>query len=285
MNTLFTARRLNRAFVYNEKDLFGRESRIVLQPRFGNTWTWNPDGNSSVVINPQAVDVRARRMMLKCLGQNGRKYKLEVLEHILCLRATGLIGVEIGGNGWPPYHGRAGELWDLVKSASAPTDEALPLFTVSKPVRYDYSKGKRSRMDRYFCIEPSTDGRLTVEIHVNFPEIGAKTQTFVLPDMKVLEKAFNARTLGYPKWLYWVALTNQWWWPHMDHINWIQDLDDKDDLLDQIILHRLQDLLGEIGLLFGDGMFVGKVTSCCSGHLGGVQTAMMAKDMIVPFHP
>lgn len=52
---------------------------------------------------------------------------------------------------------------------------------------------------------------------------------------------------------------------------------ERERVLEQFALHRVQDLLGVLSVLCGTGLFAGVVTSRCSGHLADVHAVQAVK--------
>jgi hypothetical protein len=267
--------------VYKGPDFFGRKSELKFTPRYmkdPSCWLWRAPSDSGNVHEIEPGLVRCERRRIELVNGLG---SLNVYEHIGVLRFFGLIGgLEIGGIGWPPYDGRASGLWNVLRPACITEKITLPLYSVSKTVRYEYSTFRGGR--RAFTeIGPSRDGKLTLDIMRSFPGLGEYRERFQFPNKALLEKICDVRTLGWPPKAYYVSrFFSAFGWPHHDSVIWSQD-HDKQGLLRSIVWHAALDTLGVLSLLCRDGYFVADVVSECSGHEADVGAVALANPYMI----
>lgn len=270
--------RLRQPVLIRGKDIFGRESSICFCPETDREWVWKVGENKSVIIEPSVVDIENRRLKLSAYGK-----KLEFYEHIGVLRYFGLVGIGIQSSQWPPFHGRTLELWDAIEpNSSESSEEGLcQYYTVSRSVRWTYPN-KRGKYVAFTEIRPpSRDLSLTLDIFCSYPGIGIKFRTFSLPDLSILQDICTAHSQGWPLWLYGLSrVAGLCGWPHHKNIAWKQELEDS-SVIDQFLLHRAQDILGALSLLCRDGVFVGHITSYCSGHEADFHAVREADNLII----
>lgn len=269
---------LIRPITYSHPDFWGRTSNIQLRPSHKNEWRWVPDDGTPLPIEPGCITTDCRRMQL-----SARNKKLEVLEHIGVLRFGGLLGVNLVGTGWPPYHGRALELWNMIQSQSEPLQNANAIshYTVSEAARFEYSKCRGSTGESAFTeIRPAIDRELRLDIHIDYPGLGQHSETFNLPDSRVFTEICSAHAQGWPRYTSKIErIVRCLGWPHKNCVTWPNDRNPKETLR-LFALHRAQDLLGALSLLCKDGFFVGHVISNCSGHHGDFKAVKMAHPLL-----
>ena len=157
----------------------------------------------------------------------------------------------------------------------------VPLYEVSKVVRYEY-RGLRGNGNKGFTeIRPSSDGKLTLRITRSFEKIGTCTGVFQFPDNELLEQICFARALGWPPPLYYLskAFSFVFRWPHHNSVLWPQE-HYWQEVLKEIVKHAVLDTLGALSLLCRDGYFVGDIVSECSGHEADLGAVMFANNHI-----
>jgi hypothetical protein len=256
------------------KDIFGRDSSIGFYPSVGKNWSWKISPNQFITIRPSIVDAKKRRLTLSACGK-----KLEFYEHIGILRYFGLIGVQIQANQWPPFHGRALELWSELEQYSI-QKELCQRYTVSRPVCWAYSD-KRGGHESFTEIAPSTDSSLTLDIFCSYPNLGTGSRTFSLPNLPLLKEMCATHSPGWPPWLHGLSRTaDLLGWPHHKNITWGHEFENT-SAIDKFILHRAQDILGALSLLCRDGIFVGHITSHCSGHQADLEAVKAADNFLI----
>ncbi len=152
---VFSPLRLTNSVTYSGRGFWGGQKSITLHSASHSEWSWLPSESiRPIPIIPSFSEcTRSRIRLIGTMGQT-----LEVFEHIGALRYAGLVGVQIEGEGWPPYDGCSKGLWELVKSNSREVVSPLKIYTVQRSVRGTYS----NRFDRNgvrACTEihPSTD--------------------------------------------------------------------------------------------------------------------------------
>lgn len=238
-------------------DIFGRDSEITFSPALLDGWFWNL-GDFIVPINYLLIKGRLRRLSLEI----DRRRELEIYEHIGVLRWTGLNGVVINSKRFPPYFGRASEMWEVLKRSAVPLDAEVSWVTVKREIKVGSSY-------RYLQILPQSKGRqpgLNIRVYINFPKLGSWTCETHLPMALALEDCLRARTLGWPQWLYHFSLlAPNFIWHHHKKVVWPQDYSTS-EILNEIAMHRLADLLGALSLVSSRHLLAGEVISYCSGH-------------------
>ncbi len=250
-----TAFRLNRPVSIVGPNFFGRPAQLDFIP--GTSPEWLMAGRHK--ITPELITGSRRRLTI-----GGTRTRLEVAEHVLPPRCMGLQGVVLAGSAWPPYHGRTAEVWNALKPHVIEVPAVDRFYTTSYELAWVYPR-KRGGKEAYVTITPETRSpKLTLDITCDYPGLGRRSRTFVLPDQAVFEEIFQARPLGHPAFLEWLARKRRW--SHYDKVMWANREMVYNDVLAEIILHRAQDLLGALAFLYQDGMFVGRVRSVCAGH-------------------
>jgi len=273
---------LKKPIVYEGRNFFGRKAQLKFTPHSGEipgSWFWRGPSVSKKMheIGPDIIQEKNRRIELV-----NRFGTLPVYEHIGVLRFFNLIGnLEIGGIGWPPYDGGAIGLWKAIQPACVTEKINVPLYSVSKTVRYEY-KNMRGGRKAFTEIRPSSDGRLTLDITRSFSGKGTYRHVFQFPDNELLEHICRAKPLGYPTVLYHLSrvVSPVLNWPHHKSILWPQE-HEKGDLLREIVHHATLDTLGALSLLCRNGYFVGHIVSECSGHEADVKAVLLANECIV----
>ncbi|MDD5110744.1 MAG: hypothetical protein PHI63_06065 [Patescibacteria group bacterium] len=244
-------------------NLLGRQSSITFSPIENIGWFWlNDDTHRPIPICATLVSGRTRRITL-CL--NGTR--LEIYEHIGALAWTGLTGVAIRSDRFPPYYGRIGEFWHALQPHCQPVSGEAHWQTPHEAVHVTSDDGQR-----FIDFLPHTTGTptLTAVISVDFPGLGRARQRYTLATADV-ERGFDTHTLGWPPHWYWVSrLAPRILWPHHRHINWPHD-NDRQTMLQSILDHRFGDLLGTLSLLGDGSLIAGEVTSHCAGHRLDIQ--------------
>ena len=284
---------LDQNVILRGQGFFGKSGTLLLSPNpKSHEWTLCVTDDDRRPIRPTMADTESRRMVLRAGG-----VVLNVPEHILAARFAGIIGLSIGSSGpWPPYHGRALEILSALKQARKTqlfTD--LPTYTVSEAVFFEYEKGRRGNR-AFTSIAPAEqlsesgtednrpvyDTRLTLKIVCNYPGLGEWQRNYTLPDDAVLTKICSAHAPGWPPWLYYPSkVCSHIFWPHHQHITWIQE-HSREEARELFALHRAQDLLGALALLCRDGTFAGTVCSYYSGHKADVSAVKRADKHLVP---
>ncbi|MES2215932.1 MAG: UDP-3-O-acyl-N-acetylglucosamine deacetylase [Patescibacteria group bacterium] len=270
-------KQLQREITIAGPNYFGFASTLRIRPQSqSKEWLMQTPCGGVVPITPLIADSARRRM---CLSSHNSK--IEVFEHIGCLQFMGLKGVELEvkdgfPKGFPPYHGRAHELWEAIKPHCVDLPSTLPAYTPSQRASWYYPETRNGEY-AYTRIEPNETGKLILKISVNYKGLGQRKRTFDLPNSQLLEEIFKARTQGYPLWLKKFSRTGSFLgiWKNHDRIHWPEGENDS-SALDGFILHRAQDLLGTLSLLCKDGLLSATVTSNNSGHEADVMAVQEA---------
>lgn len=240
-------------------DIFGRSAKILFSPVNSSGWFWK-NGENYFAITSSLATCMPRRICL----QNDRQ-KLEAYEHVGPLRWTGLDGILVESNNFPPYFGRSLELWEELKPFCFLTKEKVSWSTVIASVKVAHA----DNASRWLEMRPSIDGRpcLKITVIVDYPGIGSKERIYQFPGSgQLLKKIIMARTLGWPRWLYYLSHygpTSLWF--HHHRIAWPQQYS-SDVILGHILNHRAADLLGALSLFSNQGLLAGEIFSHCAGH-------------------
>lgn len=268
---------LARDVIVRGKDFLNRSATLHLAPCSDSlAWTLHTNKKRNVIIGPDIASVQQRRMVL-----SADDTEMHVPEHILAARFANVLGVSLHSSSWPPYHGRALEvLMSLIQASGNHLQTDFPTYSVPKEVYYEYPE-RRGPERAFTSIAPCTDGKLTLKIVCDYKGLGNWTREYVLPDIKLLMRICGAHAQGWPPYLYHLSKLSKrlGWWPHHDHITWIQEYQ-LEETRELFSLHRAQDMLGALALLCRDGMFVGRVCSWYSGHLGDVEAVKQADKIL-----
>ena len=191
---------------------------------------------------------------------------LNIWEHIGVLRWTGLDGVFVSGTRWPPYFGRALEIWEKLAPYCTLTDEPMEWIRPRWKNRWVYANGRSG----YVEIEPHKDldqTGLDIEVKIDYLTLGEETRHFRLPcSTEDWHTMLASKSPGWPRWRYEVCcLAEKFGWPHMNSVTWPQEMPPS-VALQQFALHRVGDLLGALSLVSSRKLLSGKVTSYCAGH-------------------
>jgi UDP-3-O-acyl-N-acetylglucosamine deacetylase len=251
--------RLNESVTVKGYDLFGRKSSITFRPSEQPGWWW--DNNGKVIpIDRKIVKLKKNQLILEKNGQ-----KLHTIEHILVLRWLGLDGVIIQSDSWPPYHGRPQEIWDSLKPKTSPVAEEVKWgqHLCFKHVHHDDNRTVQ------FC--PGLSKGLSLKIICDFPKFGRREKWFMISQEgdPILEKCLGARALACNSrsiiiqsisgFLYHLGL-----WRHHHCLAWPNIR--QESLLDELVSHRLIDLLGALAMLNKNWLPAGIIISHKGGH-------------------
>ena len=253
-------------------NFWGRPSRISFEPTSRLGWWWRTGGNE-IGITAKIMDCRKRRLALADPYDLERSDRLEVVEHIAALMATGLDGIVIESDEWPPYEGCAGQYLDAL----------LPHLTESdhEPLRFVHPFGNETvrvsrNRDRFVQLHggDANPSRLVIRVRVSFKGVGEHVERFTLDgsasSMEHLYQILRTNTFGWPRYAkYALVLTNAFYrGPRMRDIVWSQDME-PEQALRSAALHRIQDILGVVMTArFRSGEVVsGTYESNMGGHL------------------
>ncbi len=273
--------RLGQTVSVRGSDFLGRDGCICFRPAPNPrdlSWEWVTKKKAARVrVGPGIVDVSSRRIQLKHDDEH-----LNVWEHVGILKYFGLMSVSVSSTEWPPYHGRSLELWHAVKDHCWEDGRSeIPLYTVKRPVRFEYPS-LRGGHKAFTEIWPTNDACVDMEVSASFSGLGTGGKSFSTNSTKSLEDMCSARALGWPSWLYHPSKVADWLhlWPHHRTVAWKQNCRNPSVLFSETLTHRAQDILGALSLLCGDGLFVGRIISVCSGHEADIQAILKAAAML-----
>lgn len=261
-------------------DFWGRPSAITMSPSRLPGWYWKqPDGTALPINHHLIGHARPRRIILR-----HERNALHVFEHIGVLRFLGLDRICLHASRWPPYHGCAGGLWTALSSACAETPAASQTWvTVTRPITWRYPR-HRGGQEAFTTFLPAKEQKLFLAVLCNFPGIGEREVRLCLPDdQHHLPSILHARAFGHPGFLRHPArfASKIGLWPHAQRICWF-DGSNAEAVLDEIVWHRAQDLLGALSILCCDGrMLAGTVVSHCSGHYADAQVVHEAGSHLI----
>lgn len=258
-------------------DFWGRSGEITFSPSKceWKGWRWKNGASEPNFIFAQMLHHRARRTCLQ-----GEKGEMNVFEHVGALRFFGLSQVTIASPKWPPHFGRGWELWQALSPHCERSRVDVPLYGVRRAVRGSYER-PRGGYEAFTEIKPPTGPVLRLDITICYPGLGPTSATFEFPDERLLVKVIQAKSQGWPPWLYYPARgAAVLGWPHLDKSAWPESDKGGARVLDEFLLHRAHDLLGGLSVLCRDGYFVGDVVSVCSGHKADVEAIWRAAENI-----
>ncbi|NCU44675.1 hypothetical protein EOM71_03295 [Candidatus Falkowbacteria bacterium] len=252
---------LTKEVLISGSNLFGRPAYLRLTPCSEPGWYWDV-GTNIVPINRKLVRIKKNRVVLQYQAS-----RLNVVEHILPLRWTGLDGVIIEASAWPPYFGGMLGLWQAIEPNLTTTNQQIPWLKIIE--EKSVSTGKRSIR----WASNKTPG-LKIKIAVDFPKFGCLTKRFQLPDQNLINY-FPARPLAVNSHNnFWPALsravTKTGLWPHHNCLAWPTERP-VPELLDELVNHRLLDLLGALAMIDHCRLPTGRVISVRGGHALDVQ--------------
>lgn len=248
--------------VYHEgQDFIGRRTSIMLEPNPKHTgWVWSIDGKD-IPITPDIMVSRPRRVVLEYGG-----HTLNEFEHIGILRAAGLQHVRIRmfeKKAWPPYDGGSFALWQAI-IPHVYKDGWL------KPYRLPRNETSKLPGDKGRFVTYLGDGNdrevLRMTGLVEFPQIQEGVHHFghMYPQAD-LRPLVQARTLGWPAWLYYLSKTaSMLCWPHHERVAWSQEATPA-AILSEIGRHRMLDALAILNFLAPAGTYLAGAFHSCKG--------------------
>lgn len=247
---------LSKEVKINDFNLFGRPAFIYLTPCSEPGWYWDI-GTDLVPINQSLVQLRKNRIVLQYRGNT-----LNIAEHILSLRWTGLDGVIVKASSWPPYFGGMMKLWQAIQLNLLETDQQVPWLKIAKEKSINID-GRSVR-----CASSNVSG-LKIKITADFPRFGRLTKRFKLPD-ESLADYFTARPLATnSESNFWPTLSRMvektGLWPHHQHLAWPTEQSSQ-ELLEELANHRLLDLLGALAMVDHYRLPAGRIISIKGGH-------------------
>ncbi len=219
-------------------DYFGRDSTLTIMPSPIPGMFWDT-GHSIIEITADILRRRTRRLTLEHHGK-----RLNIAEHILVLRTLGINNFIVACESeWPPYDGSAQALWAAVYPFAREWVPFEYTCTPKRMVRAEVSKNPH----RWIEIRPS-DEPLAITVEINYPGIGAHTETFGHPFERT---CLNAKALGWPTWtkLVCTLLHPLRLAPHVKNMTWA-DEQDNHKTLQLAARHRALDILGTLAVAY-----------------------------------
>ena len=204
-----------------------------------------------------------------------------VIEHLLPLRALGLLGATIESSHCLPYTGSTEEMIERVLEASDIVEQHVPIQTVRESYIYTYPKPRGERT-AFTSITPRNDGRLIISIIIKYPGLGSIQKLYNFPDDELIATIGKVKAQGWPRARYWPSKMGSILgiWQHHNNAVWPQR-SSNEEVIEQFAHHRCLDLLGTIGLLMNGGFLSANVTSVCSGHVADLQVCRQAMKGLV----
>ena len=244
------------------RNFFGFESSLTFSTTTDLGWYWRPYEEEPVLpINSKLLEYSFRRLRLR----HGH-HALETIEHILPLRWTGLTGVVVSGDRFPPFYGRTKELWDALRPHCVASREPTEWCTIEDTKRHRYDTAGKAQFERVTEVHPWRYGESTrlldIEAYVDYKGVGKHAEICMFPDDVLLEEIFGTHSQGYPPWWYLLAR-----FTHLrDRVTWPQKCGEETARL--FALHRTLDILGAFAAVDHKRLPVGKIRSHCGGHAG-----------------
>lgn len=242
---------------------------------------WDGGDRKLLPVAPQHLSNSMRQVSLMCPTAT-----LGIIEHIMPLRLFGLGGVLVkplynGANKlWPPYHGRALEVWEALRPHVYEDGEPEKWYTIKSSARWEYPGGRNGKR-AYVVILPNDKPRLEITLTVDYRGVGEWEHTVSFPDDALLEAALTAYTQGWPPRLKrLLRQASRLGWPHYERIVWPQDY--PGNTLLRFAYHRLADLIGVLNILPPDGLLAARVYSVRAGHRADIEVVKRAQSILVP---
>lgn len=272
------------------RDIFGRYTRVVISPNHAKTgWVWNLEGQD-IPITPDIMENRHKRVALVY-----KHHEFHEFEHLGILRLAGLEHVRIWSArniAYLPFCGGSRDVWKMVMPHTRKEGVLEPFSptTETEGVHHIFSLDRYSRRKTIFLARSSAEmsKKLHAYAHVDFPSLGVSgNATFETGDP--LLPLVSSRTLGWPSYLripallvHWISKILKpfgWSWPHYNSILWASSAS-KEKVLDEVLRHRLLDMLAIINFLAPPGHYlIGNFHSILGGHRSDIK---MVKALFRP---
>jgi len=256
---------------------FGPSSTITFSPHKESGWWWRMHDGSLVAIDYKIASLNKRRITLESPRQ-----RLEVWEHIGCLRFVGLDAIVIESDTWPPHFGHAGGLWEQLKPHVDEAGYHVPLCGVATDVACMEHSATQNKSVTWCTV--SNAHQLTIEVYINYKGLGEYRHNFTVnlngDTERVFDQILHAPSQGWPMWLRPIqqTLNLAGLGPVWESVNWPQDCTSTSTALHLFALHRIQDILGAMSLVDAKRLPTGQVTSHCAGHRHDLAMIMNLSD-------
>jgi UDP-3-O-acyl-N-acetylglucosamine deacetylase len=252
--------------------LFRKRAEVTLVP-VETGWFWN-----SVPITQKLLRLQTRSIALVHGNDT-----LNIVEHLLALRMSGLDGVDIRCNGELPYDGCAKLFWNNVLGSRV-RDGSLRLYRPKKTV----SDALISNIEfpRYVTFTPGESETLEFRIHIDYPGLGPYDHPPWTLDSGSFADIIDAKSPGLPPALRPLVRIagGLLRWPHREAFTWQQE-GSRWETHVLFAQHRILDICGALGGITPQGgMLAGVITSWCGGHAYdlGVNRAVEDSGGLVP---
>ncbi len=273
-------RRLLRPVVVDGASLFGRgQTRLEMRDdlKYGSWWL-HTLSRYYLKLDPWTVSCRGQWLEVN----DGSVTYAMTLEHLLPLKFAGLSGVVITAQKSLPYNARAEPFLSKMLENSIETEEVLPILTVARTHQWIYPAKRGGHMS-YTKIEPRQDGKLVLDITIDYPGLGGTQQIYEFPDLDLLKRIAQIGSQGFPWSRYYFSKFGQvfGFWTHHEELEWPHRFP-REEALQRFVDHRCLDLLGALALLTDEAWLSATVTSVCSGHYADLEVCRQAYRQLIP---
>jgi hypothetical protein len=259
--------------------IFGRyEAKATLSPVSRSQTSWqliSPNSHCAIPIKAANLDLAWFQNLAVDCGADGSW--AHVLEHLLVLKWFGLVGVNLESTHCLPFTGSPRVFVDQVLPACQGDIVDLPVKTVSREIYWEYPR-KRGGEKAYTKIVPRDDGRLSLNVAINYSGLGEVHRTYEFPNEPLLEKITETCSQGWPPRRYWQSVLGRSFglWDHHEHVEWPKEFPNSSLTLQRFVDHRAVDLLGILASLLNGAWLSADVYSVCSGHQADLQVCQIA---------
>ncbi len=272
-------RRLMRPVVIEGPSLFWKNSvRLAIRDTLyrGSWWLHLPSG-SDLKLDPWSVS--CRRQWLE-VSRGGMTHAM-TLEHLLPLKFAGLLSSLIITDKSLPYNARADLFLTKMLENSIEVEEEMPLVTVREARQWTYPT-KRGGQRSFTRIEPRNDGKLVLDISIDYPGLGGTKGIYEFPNLELLKRIAQVGSQGWPWSRYYISKFGQLCgiWVHHEELEWPHRFS-REEALQRFLDHRCLDLLGALALLLDKSWLSATVTSVCSGHLADLEVCRQVSRKLV----
>lgn len=236
-----------------------KEAQITFHPYDKAGWWWKTKKYGDIPIDSSIAECGKSEITLRYKDE-----ELHVWEHIGVLRFTGIDQVLIESTPWPPYHGRAWELYEkiLKEGKLKSTNEKFLFTSIEEEIVHFYKKGFR-----YTMLSQTLYKEVDVSIFCqwgNLPMIQRRVS--VTPEF--VEEIIQTHAQGYPSYRYPIAklCARIGLFEHFDKVVWPKEYPSKKESALLFFEHRVADLLGALSLIDHERLPRLKVTTEFGGH-------------------
>ncbi len=234
-----------------------RQASITFRPFNLPGWYWKTKyGNIPINLSIATMG----------MGEITLRYKdaeLHVWEHIGSLRFLGIDGILIESTPWPPYHGRAWELYDELKSSLIESDKEC---TCIYPKNAVFHEIRNRNGVRSTSIVPPLYDNLEISNSCQWGKLPDYRNDFKVTE-EYVEACIKICAQGFPKWRHPIAKIAHrlGLYPHMDKAVWPGKNAPSTTAL-WFGMHRNADLLGALSLAHHEHLLHAKIVTDHGGH-------------------